>query len=700
MPDDFVVSEKQDIGQEKIDRQLSGMVGGIGTGNIRNKGQAAIGDGAMAAESIYYTTYNLRQKGKSWFGTVPGDHLGRLLAGYSPGPSDTELAAALKLRHVVYLSARPGWGRYATAQVALARRHSPDRVVMIHVARGERIVDAVDEGSYSEDHGHVLDAKDAESISFMDLLLIDQHARSRKASVIVIGPLADRGHDLGSYLFPLRRPTAAAVFRSQLTYLLHERGNCVGTCADCGLDCVADYVEKCVSGGELSRHLNETLALEEAARIASVIGTAASDADRDQLVAQILNEQLHAQARLVLRASDAERRADGEHWSGTADYRRAFRLAFGALEGAPMASVYSAAARLVRIHREEQPETAPTPDPIEFELDCLLSYEMQVPDLNSLPVGAPRIARLANPGLVPAMLDVAWNERGLGPRLMRWLGELVTEPQLVVRERAAMMAGLLSFSDFTGVMDGLIAPWARSRSMRPRQAAGLSLLSCAHNPALHPALQGRIKQWMDKTKGNAYTRDTVAWAYAYGLGRYLPYDGLAQLRRIGKDLWQRRSFLVAFGVEQAYTRDRAASLLGELLEWTLAEDNGKRLQVHAARAFVRLSGIETLLGSVRWPELLLRRHRGDVDEQQLADLWLTALCLPSTAWSAWKAFTRWLTLAENDPDVADRFLALLRVLVADGGLRTRLAHHRDHVWAEQRPSSALLTAAAAIIGRV
>ncbi|MEU4215501.1 hypothetical protein [Actinoplanes sp. NPDC026623] len=701
VPDDFVVDETQTIGQADINRQLFDMLGRLGattTGNIRNEGQTAVGDGATAAESILYTTFNVGQKGKSWSGAVPREHLDRLVAAYATGPSDAELASVLTLRSVVYLSARPGWGRYAAAQVALATRHSPDRVVMIHVAPGERIVEAVEDDSYFEGHGHVVDATDAHSIGFMDLLSIDRHARAKKATVVVIGPLAERGHDLGSYLFSHRRPTAVAAFRSQLTYLLNKRGKCVARCPVCRLDCVPAYLDGCISQHALRSHLNETLSLEDAAKIAAVIGGAAPGTDLDRLVADILNQRLHAQARLVLRASDEESRTDRELWSGTADYRRAFRLAFGALEGAPMAAVYGAADRLIRIQRAENTDVVAAPDPVEFELDCLLSYGMQVPGLDAPPVGRPRIARMANPELVPAMLDVGWNERGLGPRLMRWLGELAVEPLPVVRERAAMMAGLLSFSDYDAVMDGLISPWARSRGMRPRQAAGLSLLSCAHNPALHPNLRRQIDLWMDRSKGSVYTRDTVAWAYAYGLGAALPYEGLGHLRRIGKDRWQRRSFLVAFGVEQAYARERAASVLDELLEWVRANDEEKRLQVHAARAFVRLARRETLLGEARWPELLLRRHRGDVGERQLADLWHAALCLPSTAASAWQAFTAWLVLGDGRPEIADRMLDLIRALAADARLRSRLRHQRDHVWFERRPSSRLLAAASLLIG--
>ena len=700
MPDDFVVDDKASIGQERIHRQLDDTLGPVGatrTGNITNQGQTAVGDGAMAAESILYTTFNLGRKSKSWLGVVPRDHVARLAAAYVPGPSDEELAKALRVRNVVYLSAHPGCGRYAAARFALARRHAHDRVAMIHVPPGERIVEAVDDDMYLEDHGHVVDAARAHEIEFIDLLSLDRQARERGATVVVVGPLADRGHDLGSYLLRHQRSTALAVFGRQLSHLLGERNLCVAECGDgCVRDCVPRYIDTCVGHAAVRRHLNETMPLEEAARIAAVLSAAPAGADLDELLADLFHQRMRAQAHIVLRASDDESRGDTQRWSADPEYRRAFRVAFAALEGAPMASVYRAAEQLFRLQGDVGEEIGPVA-PKEFELDCLLEYGMQVPGRDAVAPGTPRVAQLANPELVPAMLDVAWNERGLGARLMRWLDTLAADGRQIVRERAAMVAGMLSFNDFDAVMEGLITPWARSRRIVLRQAAGLSLLSCAHNPAVRGKLQKLVDGWMG-TSGSVYTRDSVAWAYAYGLGGRLPQPGLRHLRRIGEDSWQKRSFLLAIGVEQSYRRERAARVLGELRDWVAAGDEGRRLQVHAVRSFVRLARLETDLGAVRWPELLLRRHRDDLGEDVLADLWVAALSLPSSAASAWQAFTGWLMLGEHSAQVADELLRLIRRLVRDLAIRSRMAHQCDHVWRRQRPPSPLLDAAAAIIG--
>jgi hypothetical protein len=134
-----------------------------------------------------------------------------------------------------------------------------------------------------------------------------------------------------------------------------------------------------------------------------------------------------------------------------------------------------------------------------------------------------------------------------------------------------------------------------------------------------------------------------------------------------------------------------------LFAWINADDEDRRLQVHASRAFVRLARLETLLGEVRWPELLLRRRKEDIEENQLAQLWYAALCIPSTAASAWQALTGWLICGEDQPDVAESLLGLFRALARQPGLRSRLAHQRDHVWQERRPASPLLRAVAAII---
>ncbi|GAA0499315.1 hypothetical protein Ade02nite_83150 [Paractinoplanes deccanensis] len=696
MPEDFAVSTEA-IGQKDAQQDLDSMLGrrpGTAAGNIQNRGQTAVGAGAMAAEAIISTTINMGKKSKSWRGDLQRAHVEALIERYVRSRSDDDLKISLETRRVVYLNARPGSGRYAAAQVALAARHSVDRVARIQVAPGTRLAEVVDEQDYfADDHGHIIDAAEAHSIGFVDLLAIDKKIKGSNATVVVIGPFARRGHDLGPYLFEHRRSSAMDVFRGQLIAWLRGRKWCVGPCGDeCRLDCVPGFVEAFTSTVAVSRHFDDSMTLDEASSIATALVAAAEPGmGLDDVLDEILRRRLWDQARALLRADDDEDRDDGRPWSGTADYRRAFRIAYAVLEGAPVSAVFHAADRLLEIQRGEG-ASVPA-ETTECELDCLLPAGMRGQDPAALPSGRARVARLANPELVPALLEVAWNERGLGSRLLRWLDGLAGNDRQIVRLRAAIVAGLLCFQDFDGVTRELVEPWVRSRQQRLRQAAGLSLMTCAREPALRGLIEDRLRAWT--YEGNAYTRDSVAWAYAYGLGGQLPYDGLRRLRRIGADGWQRGSLLISLGVDETFRADRAAMVLDDLRSWIDAPDDAKRLQVHAARAFVRLARRRAGDG----PELVRLAGLSAIDERRTAGLWAAALCLPSTAASAWAELTRWLVLSADVPGMDRRFLALMRELAGVPALRSRAAHQCRHVWRPQHPRNPLLPSLAAMIER-
>ena len=682
VPADFEVDDTAEINRDDVNREVGGMLGGTAAGNIRNRGQTAVGAGAVAAESILFSSnFHLSKEAKGWNGVFSREQIDRLRAGYARSPSDADLAVCLKERSVVYLSAPPGWGRHAAARVALADRHAPDRVAMISIAPGQRIVDAVTEAKhFQEDHGHIIDATVAQSIEFADLMVVDQQAAERNATAVVIGPLAEQGHDLGLYLFPHRRSMPLDVFRSQLTYLLS------GQQRDA-------EIETWVAHPIVRRHLNEALSLEEAARIAVVIGGAPA-AEAEATLLDDLDSWLRAQARVILRASDGEIRGDRQPWSGTSEYRRAFRLAFAALDGSPLSAVYHATDMLLAIERNDPPDAEPGPQ-LDLEFDGLLSAGMRLPGRQVPRPGEPRPARLANSELVRAVLDVAWNERALSASLLRWFDQLAQDPHWDVRRRAALLAGLLCFSDFRNVMDGLVETWARSNRRNLRVAAGLSLLSCAHHPELRGDLIREVERWVTAEQtSTSYTRDSVAWAYAYGLGTQLPYDGLRRLRRIARDGWQRRSLLVAMGVDGSYLPDRAGSILDELCTWLV--DDEPYLPIHAARAFVQLARRQ----QADRPDLLVLCHRGLIGEAQLAGPWSAALSLPATAAPAWTVLTSWLDRAETAADLAEPFLQLTWAVTRDPALRRRLAHQCRHVWREQRTPSSLLDAVTSIAGRV
>jgi hypothetical protein len=175
----------------------------------------------------------------------------------------------------------------------------------------------------------------------------------------------------------------------------------------------------------------------------------------------------------------------------------------------------------------------------------------------------------------------------------------------------------------------------------------------------------------------------------------LPYAGLHDLRRVALDAWQRRSLLIAIGVEQTYARSRAAEIIGELVEWTRSDE--ERVQRHAAQSFVRLARRSAESSESQWPELLGRLRDGELGTEQVAELWILSLSYPPTASSAWRVLTYWINRAEHHPAVAQPLLDVVDSMTGVEQITVRLRHQMRHVWREQRPASPVLTGIAAII---
>jgi hypothetical protein len=308
--------------------------------------------------------------------------------------------------------------------------------------------------------------------------------------------------------------------------------------------------------------------------------------------------------------------------------------------------------------------------------------------------GSPQVARLANGQLVSSILDVAWNGWGLGDHLLRWLDDMALDKQPTVHERAAMIAGQLSLYDFDHVVDRLIEPWVRSRSVRLRDAAGWSMLAASHHPELHQQLRLRMREWT--RNGTVYARDSVAFGYLHGIGHKLPYEGLGHLRLVAEDLLQRRSYLVAHGVDQTYEASRAEAVIGELVTW--GRTGRERVQLHAARAFLLIARRATEPPGPQSLELPRRMRSGDVQADQVAELWVLALSYPGTAALAWRVLTFWLFWPDREQEVADQVLEVIASLATVPEMKARLSHQLVHVWREQRPSNPLLPAIATTLG--
>ncbi len=704
-PDPVFSVGDEAIDQEETDRSarvLSGIPAAVTMGEVRSRGPLAAGAGAIAAGSIHVTTIDPRREKYSSSAAFTGESLRRLADMYAVAPSDPDLDDALAVQSAVYLGGETGSGRHSAAWLALARRHGDDRVVGVTVAPGRTLVQAMDADTFRDGHGHVVDANTGAVPDLMDLATLQERAAKAQATVVVVGPPLRRGSDLGFYAVRHRRAEPVEMLRRQLLFRIGFHDKCLGDCSHCAGACVAPWVEQCLSDPDLTAHLGATMAAHEIEGVAVAIAEkAAVDLDLSQLLAGLLPDQLRLQAGDIVRAPDDEARDDGRRPGGTAAYRRAFRIAYAVFDGAPMASVFSAANRLSVPARPDASTPgadagAPVREALDVEVDLLLPDGMRAATDDPMSPGSPRVAAMANEQLVPAILDVAWNDFGMGERLLTWLDVLTSDPQPLVRDRAAMVAGRLGSYDFESVFDSLVQRWASGRSQRLHRSAGLSLLQSAYDTRLHQQVRRRMQQWV--FEGSINTRDSVAWAYAFGIGQLLPYAGIHHLRVVAHDASQRRNLLVAIGVERTYAPSRAAEIVGELVDW--GRSGVERVQRHAAQSFLRLARRSGEAAEGLWPELLSRLRDDDLDVRQIAELWVLALSYPGSAAQAWRILTYWLMWGDRREVVADQVLATIRGIAVVPEIKVRIRHQLRHVWREQRPSSPLLDAVAAMIGEV
>ncbi len=659
--------------------------GSIRVGSLRNKGgQAAVGHHATNI-GVQVNHMGRPTEDASWSTPIPAHLVAQLVMSYTATGSDEDLIDHLKTQDLVYLTGDSGTGRQTAAMVALEQQAGAQCIATVRLAANIRLVDVVRRVELLGNHGHVLDISTTPHPDLITLAVLEDQARRQQAKIVVIGQRAQAGVDLGHYPVHHRPAKPEAIFRKQLAYWLEQHARCVGTCADCCHECVPPYVEVCLGHANLANHLHRIPPVAEIADIAKRIAETAPTAEAlADLLAQLMPDPYRNEARKILRITPDEQKSATP--ALTPEYRRAFRIAYAVFEGEPLARVFSAAELLA-----PSPESTTQPATVQrhlgIEVSSLLPPGMS-PDTATTEGGggSPQVARLRDRELVFAILDVAWNEWGLSGRLLDWLKRLVNEGSPAERRRAAVVAGWLAWFDFAQVYDTLVDAWAANAKRDLRSAAALTLVSTAGDKRFADAVGLRMRNWA--LGPSAFRGDSVAQAYALGIGRSLDRRGLTDLEMVAMDRRQRLNEVIAQAVAQLYEPAEARATMRELFQWS--RSGNEWLQLHAARSLVLLASRSARERGRQCPDLMLRIHHGHVEPSDAAGLWALALSHPGTAFNAWQLLTYWLSRAEAYPELNDTMLGLLERLGQEPPLRTRLVHQYRHVWREQRPDNALL----------
>ncbi|WP_153534165.1 hypothetical protein [Actinomadura macrotermitis] len=253
----------------------------------------------------------------------------------------------------------------------------------------------------------------------------------------------------------------------------------------------------------------------------------------------------------------------------------AFALAAAVLEGAGYLTVSDAALDLyARLVPEEQ---APPLSRLRFRdrLGAEQAWiEVAVPRGGG-PQQAPRV-RFRRPLVQQAVLEYAWTYLDSDrPAFVSWLRRLVTHPDVEVRARAAVAAGVLAGTDPVHALHRFVRPWALDGSPVLRQAAATVLDLLGGRPGLADEIWELLEEWAAESgTGPAPRRLALAAGTAAGgiMGRRDPDRALRVLRTaLDREDWATLP-TVALSVLHLVELGRTAQVLTALLEWSAPQD--------------------------------------------------------------------------------------------------------------------------------
>jgi hypothetical protein len=459
---------------------------------------------------------------------------------------------------------------------------------------------------------------------------------------------------------------------------------------------------------ELRRELDAAPAPAQVAELARVLVDAAKQELTAGHLVQVLWVRLLARARSKL-ANPFKRHEASD--TVEALRRRALLLACLVLDGLPLATVTTAAARLaVELHERQNPGE-PLPLPIfGSAVDDLLDYAEasdEPPEAIGAQDGLTRRVWM-RPGLPAAVLETAWRHYDAvrGP-LIAWLQSLAAQRQdPTLQVRAAAAVGKLATYDFEYISTEVIDGWAASPDPSHRWAAAWALEMAAEDPRLAERVRRRISDWCqeasDQDRQRTFNRQrTALLAFTTSIATRHPGSTLQSLAVLAKQPHHGNDWAVALGLRELFLAGCHAEVRYRLADWArLGEElSFMPLQVQAARGLLAIS--QDAVDSDNERQDVLRLFATDPAWRETStNLWRLALNRAVTSQSAWDVLWIWLRRAGREPELAGPVEELVSGLVRDEHLRARASFYqlfwaRDHAWHDTGVQAVLRRALAA-----
>ncbi|HEX2132697.1 MAG TPA: hypothetical protein VHH15_14165 [Actinophytocola sp.] len=637
--------------------------------------KAASGERAMVADSI-----------SNYFGAEPTK---RARSARPVGLVETTLAThvwtaeygalldTLRQYRVAFLNGHEGTGRLATALAALAELSGSDKVVSIDLDDEADLTTVLDQdGLLATGHGHVVELSPARPPRKQTLATAGGVLDENQGYLVVVGAPVDA---LEPYAVPFRPPPAAQVLERHLTHLLRVQGWSEARCAE--------FVRTCRLDPTVAEQLRASSRPGEVVTLAQRLAeTGQQGGDPAEAVALLPGALRDLAARMLAGANQ-----DGDVHTLR---RLTTRIAYAVYNGHPHPLVFELAAALRAALPEETLAEQPGLVSSVFAggLEDLVDAEMRGrsgPDRPDDEQPAARRARLVDPTLAKAVLDVVWHDYDhLRNPLLDWLGDLGGDQRERVRMRAGQVAGQLAVFDFGLVYRRLLRVWAASERRSHRQAAAWAMERAVLEPAMTRRVCRQVRDWA--LSPDPFRNDTAARCYATRLGSEFTEDALTPLWLIAFRREQEGSPAVARALAHVYRPDDpefAHVVLDELSRW--ARDGERCVRVHAARALTFLAHRPAPAPDDCWPALLCLARADRVARDRLVELWRATLTEPRTATRGWEALLAWFVRADGRGELDQATERFAGELLHHHAVYVRARFHLE-LWRHRYPELSIL----------
>lgn len=618
---------------------------------------------------------------------------------YQRPPGLDRLVSGLAETHLTVLFGQRGSGRDTTARVVLADVcGGSDRLSVLHssgTALAQALVERADQ-YLTRGRGVVLDlGTEQPGPAVLEALSLRARERGAYVGLIVQSSGADAQPP---YAVAHPRPDLKKVLGAHLRWALETRR--AERCPD-GEDCAhrseREFLKQVLEDPRMDRELGTTLPVREAVSLAGTLATYLHR-DTDELGEAFgaWRDRLRPVARSFLGLNGPA--CDSAPAAAADPHRQALRIAYVLCDELSLSDFIRAGTLLAdEVLRAENRDETPVRPVFELDLDQLVPPGMGVAaEPDTAPADNPRRVRLAEPELMPVVIEVIWHGLGWLQRpLLRWLRLLASDHLERVRSRAAVIAGLLLRHDFDSVYRDLVRDWARG-SVRDRQYAALAMAvaMAADDGWLTERVDRQVAAWA--TSPFPRLQDSAARAYGTPVGTRDVSGTLRALQALGGRAALAPYASVAYATAALFLTAGGADPVADALGRWIRADND-HLPRHAVRTLLVLGPY------VVGPELPFRPRLVDLamgepeHREALTLLWQRALIDPAHSGQAWQLVGQWLLAADKDEDLAV-FLEEFMAQVCISRLVSRARFHLGR-WGRQHPDAKCVARLRRTLGR-